>query len=187
MALRFAQHVVYATTMSHLDNLVSIALDLTSAIHADQRYRRLLEALRRVIPYDAPALLRLQDDELVPFVPCRLSPDAMARRFALSEHPRREVICKSAEPVLFPADSDLADPYGWPENGRELDNVLSRVVLKATAHVSRGVPVVVAPTHLGSGFARKAGIFTEKCLSTCHSYLQDVWACKRQPGNSSDP
>jgi anaerobic nitric oxide reductase transcription regulator len=97
--------------MSQLDTLVSIALDLTSAIHADERYRRLLEALRRIIPYDASALLRLQGDELIPIVSCGLSPDTMGRRFALSEHPRLEIICKSAEPVLFPADSDLPDPF----------------------------------------------------------------------------
>ena len=111
MALRFTQRVVYTTTMSHLDTLVSIALDLTSAIHADQRYRRLLEALRRVIPYDASALLRLHGDELIPVVSCGLSPDAMGRRFALSEHPRLEIICKSTKPILFPVDSELADPF----------------------------------------------------------------------------
>jgi len=97
--------------MSHLDTLVSIALDLTSAIHADQRYRRLLEALRRVIPYDPSALLRLHGDELIPVVSCGLSPDAMGRRFALVEHPRLEIICKSTKPVLFPVDSELADPF----------------------------------------------------------------------------
>ena len=97
--------------MSHLDTLVSIALDLTSAIHSDQRYRRLLEALHRVIPYDASALLRLHGDELIPVVSCGLSPDAMGRRFALSEHPRLEIICQSTKPVIFPVDSDLADPF----------------------------------------------------------------------------
>ncbi|MBN1852569.1 MAG: nitric oxide reductase transcriptional regulator NorR [Pirellulales bacterium] len=97
--------------MNQLDILVSIALDLTSVIHAEERYRRLLEALHRVIPYDASALLRLQGDELVPIVSRGLSPDAMGRRFALREHPRLAIICKSAEPVHFPADSNLPDPF----------------------------------------------------------------------------
>lgn len=109
--LRFTQHVVYTTTMNQLETLVSIALDLTSAIHADERYRRLLQTLRRVIPYDAAALLRFQNDELIPIASSGLSADAMGRRFAIAEHPRLEIICKSAKPVLFPADSELADPF----------------------------------------------------------------------------
>jgi len=80
-------------------------------MHADERYRRLLEGLHRVIPYEASALLRRQGDELIPIASCGLSPDTMGRRFALSEHPRLEIICKSAVPVLFPADSYLADPF----------------------------------------------------------------------------
>lgn len=97
--------------MSQLDVLVSIAHDLTSAFHAEERYRRLLHGLRRVIPYDASALLRLQGEALIPVVSQGLTPDAMGRRFVLREHPRLDIICKSKQPVLFPADSPLTDPF----------------------------------------------------------------------------
>ncbi len=97
--------------MRQLETLLSIALDLTSAVHADERYHRLLEALRRIIPYNVAALLRLQGEELIPIVSSGLSPDAMGRRFALKEHPRLEIICKSARPVLFPTDCALDDPF----------------------------------------------------------------------------
>ena len=44
-------------SMNRLDAIVSIASDLTAALSSEERYRRLLGALRRVIPYDAAALL----------------------------------------------------------------------------------------------------------------------------------
>jgi len=52
--------------MDILDTLLSMALDLTSVLSKKDRYQRLLEALMRVIPYDAAALLRLEGDTLVP-------------------------------------------------------------------------------------------------------------------------
>jgi anaerobic nitric oxide reductase transcription regulator len=97
--------------MRQLDTIVSIASDLTAALSSEERYRRLLAALRRVIPYDASALLRLEGNDLVPIVAEGLSADAMGRRFPLKEQPRLEIICRSREPVLFPGDSDLPDPF----------------------------------------------------------------------------
>jgi len=97
--------------MNRLEALVSIASDLTAALSSEERYRRLLGALRRVIPYDAAALLRLEGDDLIPIVSEGLAADAMGRRFKLKEQPRLEMICGSEEPVTFPSDSDLPDPY----------------------------------------------------------------------------
>ena len=97
--------------MDRLDTIVSIAADLTAALSSEQRYQRLLAALRRVIPYDAVALLRLDGDELVPITAEGLSEDAMGRRFRIREQPRLEIICRSPSPVVFPSDSDLPDPY----------------------------------------------------------------------------
>lgn len=97
--------------MEQLDAIVSIASDLTAALSSEERYQRLLAALRRVIPYDAAALHRLEGDELVPIVSVGLADDAMGRRFRLKEHPRLEIICRSREPVVFPSDSELPDPF----------------------------------------------------------------------------
>jgi len=97
--------------MDQLDAILSVALDLTGALTAKDRYGRLLEALRLAIPYDAATLMRLEGDVLVPVVARGLSDDALGRRFVVHEHPRLEVICRSAEPVRFPADSDLPDPF----------------------------------------------------------------------------
>jgi anaerobic nitric oxide reductase transcription regulator len=94
-----------------LQTIVSVALDLTAALSAADRYGRLLEALRKVIPYNASALLRLEGEALVPLEARGLSPDAMGRRFLIKEHPRLDIISRSFEPVRFPADTKLPDPF----------------------------------------------------------------------------
>jgi anaerobic nitric oxide reductase transcription regulator len=97
--------------MDMLDTLVAMTTDLTAALSAKDRYQRLLKALNRVIPYDAAALLRLEGDMLVPIAARGLSPDAMGRHYARGNHPRLDIICNSKEPVHFPADTKLPDPF----------------------------------------------------------------------------
>jgi len=97
--------------MDMLDTLASIAADLTAALSAKDRYQRLLGALQRIIPFDAAALLRLEGETLIPLAAHGLLPNAMGRRYCRSDHPRLDSICKSSEPVRFPADSTLPDPF----------------------------------------------------------------------------
>ena len=97
--------------MDILDTLIAMTVDLTAALSARDRYQRLLKALNRAIPYDAAALLRLDGDMLVPIDARGLSPDAVGRHYARSDHPRLDIICNSKEPVLFPADTNLPDPF----------------------------------------------------------------------------
>jgi anaerobic nitric oxide reductase transcription regulator len=88
-----------------------IARDLTASLAAQDRYARLLEAIRRVIPCDAACLLRLEGSELVPVAAHGLVAPALARRFDRREHPRFDVILRANEPVRFPPDSALEDPF----------------------------------------------------------------------------
>jgi anaerobic nitric oxide reductase transcription regulator len=97
--------------VTELDPFLSIALDLTASLATADRYRRLLEAVRHLIPCDAAALLRLEGDALVPIATHGLTPDAIGRSYARAEHPRLDVICGADQPVLFPADSPLPDPF----------------------------------------------------------------------------
>ena len=101
--------------MKQLDDklavLMEIARDLTAALTASDRYDRLLNAVTRIIPCDAACLLRLDGDDLIPVAGRGLAQEAMKRRFNWREHPRLDVILRSAVPVLFPADSRLADPF----------------------------------------------------------------------------
>ncbi len=97
--------------MNKLQILSLIADDLTAVLNAEDRYQRLLEALHFAIPYDSAAILRLDGDDLVPIAAQGLKPRAVGMQFSRKAHPRLDIICDSPEPVLFPADSDLPDPF----------------------------------------------------------------------------
>ena len=91
--------------------LLSVALDLTRSLGASDRYRRLLEAVRVVVPCDAAALLEVQGDTLVPLAIHGLAPDTLGHRFRTAEHPRLAVIAAATAPVRFPPDSAMPDPF----------------------------------------------------------------------------
>ena len=97
--------------MDTLDTLVSIAVDLTVTLSAKDRYQRLLAGLERAIPYDAAALLRVDGNLLTPVAARGLSRDAMGREYSRDAHPRLDIICNARQPVLFPADDKLPDPF----------------------------------------------------------------------------
>jgi anaerobic nitric oxide reductase transcription regulator len=96
---------------SELDALLGIARDLTASLVAKDRYARLLAAVRRLIPCDAACLLRLEGEELVPMAGYGLTSEALSRRYRRRDHPRLDVILSAAEPVRFPTDSPLVDPF----------------------------------------------------------------------------
>ncbi|MCB9506372.1 MAG: nitric oxide reductase transcriptional regulator NorR [Myxococcales bacterium] len=97
--------------MKRQDALLSIAVDLTASLASPHRLSRLLDALRRAIPCDAAAVLRLDGDELIPVATHGLAPEVLGLPFPRREHPRLDVAVAQAEPVIFPADSALPDPY----------------------------------------------------------------------------
>ncbi len=97
--------------MDTLDALVAIAADLTTALSAKDRYQRLLESLNHIIPYDAAALLLVEDELLVPVAIRGLALGAMGHQFTWNDHPRLKIICQSKEPVRFETDSLLPDPF----------------------------------------------------------------------------
>ena len=94
-----------------LEALLDIARDLTASLAAGDRYSRLLAAVRRLIPCDAACLLRLEGQDLVPVAGYGLTPAALSRRYRRRDHPRLDIILRSSEPVRFPPDSPLADPF----------------------------------------------------------------------------
>lgn len=96
---------------AQLNAVLSIATDLTASLTAADRYHRLLLAVRRVIPCDASALLRLDGDELVPVAGHGLTPEALGRRYPRREHPRLDLICAADSVVVFAPDSPLPDPF----------------------------------------------------------------------------
>jgi anaerobic nitric oxide reductase transcription regulator len=71
-----------------LQALVPLVDDLSRELSDSERYRRLLDAMRALLPCDAVALLRLDGDWLVPLAVNGLSRDTLGRRFKIDEHPR---------------------------------------------------------------------------------------------------
>jgi len=96
---------------SMMQALVSLIDDLSRELPDGERYRRLLDTMRSLLPCDAAALLRLEGDWLVPLAVNGLSSDALGRRFKVSEHPRFRLLLAADGPTRFPVDSELPDPY----------------------------------------------------------------------------
>ncbi len=94
-----------------LDLLLRTALDLTSSLVAEDRHRRLIEAVAAATPSDAACLFRFDGEALIPIAATGLVPEIVGMRFLPKEHPRLEVITHSAGPIQFPADSNLPDPF----------------------------------------------------------------------------
>lgn len=99
--------------MTHplLRELIPLVSDLSRELPDEERYRRLLRSLRHWLPCDAAALLRLEDDVLIPLAVDGLSADTLGRRFRVREHPRFGALLASDGPVRFSADCELPDPY----------------------------------------------------------------------------
>ena len=97
----------------NIDNhlLLEVALDLANSINTEDRFDRLLSSIRKAIRCDAVALLRLQQQVLIPLAIQGLAADTLGRRFLLSEHPRLAALCRAEGVHRFPADCPLPDPY----------------------------------------------------------------------------
>jgi anaerobic nitric oxide reductase transcription regulator len=109
--LMTASDVVLTTqTRSLLDPLLDIALDLCANLAAEDRYRRLIAAVRRIVPYDAASLLRLEGGVLVPVATAGLKPEVSRLSFVPAEHPRLERILAARGAVRF-EDGRLPDPF----------------------------------------------------------------------------
>ena len=91
--------------------LLPLVDDLSRDLPQSERYRRLLIALRQLLPCDAVALLRLDGETLVPLSVLGLSADTLGRRFKVAEHPRLHELLQHRGPTRFAADCELPDPY----------------------------------------------------------------------------
>ena len=94
-----------------LHTALPLVADLARELPAPERYRRLLDALRTLVPADAVALLRLDGDWLVPLAVDGLSTDTLGRRFRVAEHPRLQALMAAPGPLRFAPDCGLPDPY----------------------------------------------------------------------------
>lgn len=120
--------------------LLDIALDLAESLAAENRFRRLLAAVRRLVPCDAAALLELRDHVLVPVVTDGLQPEVVGRRFDPGDHPRLLRLLAAEGPVRF-TGSPLPDPF----DGMFIDHP----GVEVRAHACMGCPLRVEGRVLG--------------------------------------
>lgn len=106
-------HVAMTPHADLLSALLPLIAQLSNHLSESERYRRLLAALRTVLPADAAALLRFEEDGawLRPLAIDGLSPDTLGRRFAVAEHPRFAALLAAGKAMRFPVDTPLPDPY----------------------------------------------------------------------------
>lgn len=107
------------TTSGISESMISVVSDLSRHIPPRKRYQQLLERIQSHFPCDAVALLRLRDSVLYPLATSGLSDDTLGRTFRVDDHPRLSRILLSRDPVRFPSDSALPDPYDGLINGPE--------------------------------------------------------------------
>ena len=99
------------TPSAWLNAVVPLVANLPQKMPASERYRHLLATVRRLFACDAVALLRLENDCLLPLAIDGLSPDTLGRRFRVAEHPRLQRLLEARQATRFPPDSPLPDPY----------------------------------------------------------------------------
>jgi anaerobic nitric oxide reductase transcription regulator len=125
--------------MEKLEILISLFSSYSGS--QPQRFKPLLKALSCAIHCDAAAIL-IVEGESSKIVSCLgLTSDVLGKRFWFKDHPRLDVIRHSTEPVIFPSDSSLPDPYDgyFAFNG----SCTIRV------HSCLGIPLLVDDTLLG--------------------------------------
>ncbi|MFD1382987.1 nitric oxide reductase transcriptional regulator NorR [Rhodanobacter aciditrophus] len=126
--------------MISTDALLRFALDLASAVTLEDRFERLIHAIRATVECDAVVLLERKGDQLLPLAQQGLMDDVMGRRFTIREHPRFTEICAAYQPVRFPTGCHLPDPY---------DGMVSGFDDGLPVHACMGIPLYVQGTMLG--------------------------------------
>jgi anaerobic nitric oxide reductase transcription regulator len=123
-----------------LEPLLAFASDLAADLDASERYRRILSIARRLVPCDSAALLRFDEDALVPIAVDGLRAEAIARRYPPSDHPRLARIIESRTPIRFD-DTAMPDPFDglFANAGDALSH----------AHACMGCPLIVEGEVIG--------------------------------------
>ena len=103
--------------------LWQIAVDLSNTMPGEVQFQRLVSSIGSVLPCDAVSLMHLQEGTLVPMASTGLSPDLMGRRFDPAAHPRLSAILGAHNPVRFPADCEMPDPFDNAAPGLLADRI----------------------------------------------------------------
>ncbi|MGX9416384.1 nitric oxide reductase transcriptional regulator NorR [Vibrio sp. RC27] len=92
-------------------NLAELTIGLANALNDQDRFNRLIDAVRKVISCDCIVLMARKEKTLVPLSMQGLTRDTLGRRFIIDDHPRFTAICNSHSPVRFSSHSKMPDPF----------------------------------------------------------------------------
>ncbi|WP_047042020.1 nitric oxide reductase transcriptional regulator NorR [Vibrio mexicanus] len=123
-----------------ISTLVDMTIGLAQGKNDQERFDKLLDAIRKTIQCDCIALMSLQNGILTPLAMQGLTKDTMGRRFKVSDHPRFEQICQSARAIRFDSDSPLPDPF---------DGLLIDHDGDLPMHACMGIPLIFGDSLLG--------------------------------------
>lgn len=145
--------------------LLQIALELNAGTPTTRHYQKLIDALQQLLPCDASALFILNhQQQLVPVAINGLSNEVLGRTFLPELHPRLETILKSRNPVRFPEDSNLPDPFDG-QLSCDLDH-------KIDVHSCMGCSLYVDDTLVGllTLDAKESGAFNDIADKTIETF-----------------
>ncbi|OEF05320.1 nitric oxide reductase transcriptional regulator NorR [Vibrio genomosp. F10] len=94
-----------------VSTLVEMTIGLASGLNNEDRFNKLLDAIRKTIQCDSVVLLSIHADTLTPLAMQGLTRDTLGRRFDINEHPRFGEICRSKTPIRFDTTCPLPDPF----------------------------------------------------------------------------
>ncbi|OUS09657.1 hypothetical protein A9Q90_02670 [Gammaproteobacteria bacterium 54_18_T64] len=97
-------------------HLISIVADLSRELPDQLRYWRLLDAILTTLPADIAVLMVLQTDNaqnpiLQPLAIDGLDDKLLQQPFVVDQHPRLALWLQSKEPIFFPVDNQLPNPF----------------------------------------------------------------------------
>ncbi|NLB64385.1 MAG: nitric oxide reductase transcriptional regulator NorR [Fibrobacter sp.] len=149
----------------------SAVLNLTLALNAtasiDAKLAGFLKSLNEFIPFDSAAVLMKNKGNLNVLASMGLKAEARVKKYPIAENPRFKMIIKSANPIVFPPDSTLADPFDHLLEITDFDS-------QGQVHSCLGCPLTVHNEVIGclSLDALKPGVFND--LS--HEFLKVIGA-----------
>jgi anaerobic nitric oxide reductase transcription regulator len=120
--------------------LTEMTIGLASGLNDQDRFNRLLDAIRKIVACDCVVIMSRQGDTLIPLAMQGLTRDTLGRRFKIQEHPRFAAICRSKHTIRFEDNCQLPDPF---------DGLLLQHEGDVPIHACMGLPLIFGDTLLG--------------------------------------
>lgn len=161
-----------------LDNLPIVKV-LIEPNSLSVKLNALFNCLATKIPADAFSYMEKQNGMLVPLATYGLTPDALGRRFLLSEHPRLAEFCNANTVVRFNSECELPDPF---------DGLVTGEPGKIGVHDCLGSPVFLDDKLVGvvTMDCLDADSFSDECIDMLAQIAGLISSLIRQNGSNRE-